>query len=111
MARGPAIIDTGFDGGIYPNLKLIKLLEGMKPIDVIEFESPLYGTSEFEVYEVKAYLYYKFNYIDLGKVKVYVPTYPELLIDEVIIGREILNKLKINLKPHQKVVEVEPIKQ
>jgi len=107
IARGPAIIDTGFDGGIYPNVELIKLLRGIKPVEVVEFETPFYGASEFEVYEVNAYLYYKYRYVDLGKAKIYVPTHPELLIDEVIIGREILNKLKITLNPHYKLVEVE----
>ena len=38
LARGPAVIDTGVDGGVYPSLEAVRLLEGLRP----KFEEPLY---------------------------------------------------------------------
>ena len=96
-ARGPAIVDTGFDGGIYPNFEIVRLFEGMKPLRVVEFENPIYGRSEFEVYEADAYLYHEGTYISIGKVNVYIPTEPELLTGEVLIGREVLNRWRLAL--------------
>ncbi|MEM3982427.1 MAG: hypothetical protein QXM71_06910 [Thermofilum sp.] len=90
-ARGPAIIDTGFDGGIYANLEIARMFEGVEPVDRVLFENPLYGASEFEVYVAEASLYHGASRVDLGKVRVYIPTEPELLTGEVLVGREILN--------------------
>jgi hypothetical protein len=102
-AHGPAIIDTGFDGGIYPNIEIVKLFEGIEPMAKVHFENPLYGLSEFEVYMAEASLYHGGKQIEIGKVKVYIPTEPELLTDEVLIGREILNsKTKLIIMDMQK---------
>lgn len=98
-ARGPAVLDTGFDGGIYPNIQVVRILEGMKPLALKRLEHPLYGYVECEVYMAKAFLSTP-NFtetVSLGDVKIYVPTEPEYLSDEVLIGREILNSFKIEL--------------
>ncbi|MEM0119713.1 MAG: hypothetical protein QXJ38_04915 [Thermofilaceae archaeon] len=39
----------------------------------------------------EASLYHGASRVDLGKVRVYIPTEPELLTGEVLVGREILN--------------------
>ena len=98
-ARGPAVLDTGFDGGIYPNIQVVHILEGMKPLVLKRLEHPIYGYVECEIYKAKAFLSTP-NFtqtISIGEVKVYVPTEPEYLTDEVLVGREILNNLKIEL--------------
>ncbi|MGB9730186.1 MAG: hypothetical protein ACP5IZ_06835 [Thermoprotei archaeon] len=102
-ARGPAIIDTGFDGGIYPNMEIIKMFKGVKPITKVLFENPLYGASEFEVYTAKALLYYNGDEVNLGDIRVYIPTEPELITGEVLVGREILNdKIRLLIMDNQK---------
>lgn len=90
-AHGLAIIDTGFDGGIYPNMEIVRMFEGVEPMARTSLENPLYGTSEFEVYVAEASLYHGGKQIDLGRVRVYIPTEPELLTSEVLVGREVLN--------------------
>ena|GEM_PF-6948794 len=57
-AHGPAIINTGFDGGIYSNIEIVKMFERIKPIAKLHFENPLYGLSEFEIYIAEPSLYY-----------------------------------------------------
>ncbi|MCD6164665.1 MAG: hypothetical protein J7J30_04445 [Candidatus Odinarchaeota archaeon] len=105
-ARGPAILDTGFDGGVYPNIDIVKLFEGTKPIKTVEFENPLFQRSEFEVYVAKAYLYYSGEYVPIGDVNVYIPVEPELLGEEVIIGREVINRWRMVLDSEAKVLRV-----
>ncbi|RLI40662.1 hypothetical protein DRO59_08765 [Candidatus Bathyarchaeota archaeon] len=90
--RGPAIIDTGFDGGIYPNMEIIRMFEGLEPKAKANFENPLFGVSEFEVYTAEAFLHSGTQRISLGEVRVYVPTEPELVTGEVLLGREIINE-------------------
>jgi hypothetical protein len=90
-AHEPAIIDTGFDGGIYPNIEIVKMFEGVEPVAKTNFENPMYGLSEFEVYIAEAFLYQEGEQIGLGRAKVYIPTEPELLTGEVLVGREVLN--------------------
>lgn len=98
-AKGPAILDTGFDGGIYPNIQIVQILEGLKPVKTKRIENPLYEPVVCEIFKAKASLTHpKQNHnIPLGEVNVYVPTEPEYLSDEVLIGREVINKLKIKL--------------
>ncbi len=98
QARGPAVIDTGFDGGVYPSLEAVRLLEGLRPKFVEPLFHPLYGKIESEAYELDAYLLLNGNeVITLGAVYVYTPTEPEYLSDESLIGREIINKHRILL--------------
>ncbi len=98
-ARGPAILDTGFDGGIYPNFEVVRMLDGMKPIKIKRLAHPLYGPVPCEVFRVNASLADpKFQRsIQIGRVNVYTPTEPEFLSEEVLLGREVLNKIKIEL--------------
>ena len=98
LARGPAVIDTGFDGGVYPSLEAVRLLEGLRPKFVEPLFHPLYGKIDSEVYELDAYLVLEGNEaISLGAAHVYTPTDPEYLSDESLIGREIINKHRILL--------------
>jgi len=98
-ARGPAVLDTGFDGGIYPNIQVVRILEGLKPVKIKRIENPLYEPVVCEIFKVKASLVHpKLDHtIPLGEVSVYVPVEPEYLSDEVLVGREIINKLKLKL--------------
>jgi hypothetical protein len=109
-ARGPAIVDTGFDGGIYPNMEVVKMFKGLKPLTKVFLENPIYGLSEFEVYTAEAFLYQGGNLTSLGDVKVYIPTEPELLTGEVLIGREILNRkarsLILDMESKQTLIEI-----
>jgi hypothetical protein len=105
-ARGPAIVDTGFDGGVYPNMEIIRMFRGSKPVSTVEFESPLYhGRAEFEVYTAEVSFYHDGGYVKLGDEKIYIPKEPELIYSEVLIGREILNQLKeVLLKPETRTL-------
>jgi len=98
-AKGPAILDTGFDGGIYSNIQIVRILEGLKPVKTKRIENPLYEPVICEIFKVKASLTHpKLNRnIPLGEVNVYVPVEPEYLSDEVLVGREIINKLELKL--------------
>jgi len=97
--KGPAVIDTGFDGGVYPNYKVIQLLRGLKPVKTKRLEHPLYGYIPCEIYRVRASIadptYEKI--VPIGEVNIYTPTEPEYINEEVLVGREILNNLKIIL--------------
>jgi len=109
-AHGPAIIDTGFDGGIYPNMEIVRMFEGVEPTAKVSFENPLYGASEFEVYVAEAFLYHGGRQIDLGRVRVYIPTEPELLTSEVLVGREVLNHkmrlLTMDMRKRRTILEL-----
>ena len=98
-ARGPAVLDTGFDGGLYPNIEVVRILRGLKPLTLKRLEHPLYGFVECEVYRVKASIASPdfTRLIPLGEVKVYTPLEPDFLSEEVLLGREVLNTLKIRL--------------
>jgi hypothetical protein len=106
-ARGPAIVDTGFDGGLYPNMEITKMFKGKRPTTTIEFENPLYGRSEFEVYVAEVSYYQGERYVRIGDERIYIPKEPNLISNEVIVGREILNKLKtISLEPQSKTLNI-----
>ncbi|MCD6408992.1 MAG: hypothetical protein J7L98_01440 [Candidatus Verstraetearchaeota archaeon] len=106
LARGLAIVDTGFDGGVYPNMDVVKLFRGVKPVKVVEFEHPAYGICEFEVYQAEVFLYHGGVYTELGLGNVYIPVEPELISEEVLVGREILNKLELTLNARRMVTVV-----
>ncbi len=98
-ARGPAVLDTGFDGGLYPSIEVVRILRGMRPAAVRHLEHPLWGFVECEVYRVRASLASPdfTSVAPLGEVNVYTPTEPEFLSEEVLVGREVLNRLKVRL--------------
>jgi hypothetical protein len=70
----------------------------------------LYGASEFEVYVAEAFLYHGGRQIGLGRVRVYIPTEPELLTSEVLVGREVLNHkmrlLTMDMRKRRAVLEL-----
>jgi len=98
-ASGTAIVDTGFDGGVYPNLQLLKFFEGLKPSSVERLGTPLEETINCEVYRVAGKLIPTDSSleIDLEEVNVYIPVDPAYIGEETLIGREILNRLRIRL--------------
>jgi len=103
--RGPAVVDTGFDGGVYPNLEVVRLFRGLKPMRVKYLESPLYGRVACEVYVARLSLLEPGGgWVGLGECRVYIPVEPELLSEEVLLGREVLNRLVLALDG--RVVEV-----
>jgi len=106
-ARGPAVLDTGFDGGLYPNIEVVRILRGLRPLALKRLEHPLYGFVECEVYRVKASIASPdfTQLFPLGDVRVYTPVEPDFLSEEVLLGREVLNILRIRLDG--KWVEVE----
>lgn len=97
QARGLAVVDTGFDGGVYPSIEAVRVLEGLTPSFVEPLFHPLYGKIETEVYELEGYVSEGNEMITLGTVYVYTPKEPEYLSDESLLGREILNKHRILL--------------
>jgi hypothetical protein len=107
QAKGLAIVDTGFDGSVYPSISLLKLLEGMKPRQVEYLFHPLYARIDCEVYELDAFLLNGSEQVSLGQVLVYAPTDPDYISDEVLIGREILNNHKILLNGPTSTLNIE----
>lgn len=72
-------------------MEIIKMFEGVEPKTKVNFENPLFGVSEFEVYTAEAFSYNGTQQITLGEVKVYIPTEPEFITGEVLLGREIID--------------------
>ena len=105
-ARGPAVVDTGFDGGVYPNIEVVELFRGIEPDREVVLENPIHGPAWFEVYKAKTYLYGEDRFVEVGVVGVYVSKEPELLTEEVLVGREFLNKLRVVLEPDKKLLRV-----
>jgi len=107
-AVGTSIVDTGFDGGIYPNLQILTFFEGLKPMRIDRLGSVFGESIECEVYTVEASLISEDGNltIDLGNASVYIPTDPDYIGDEVLIGREILNRLGITLIGKEKILKV-----
>jgi len=95
-ATGTAIVDTGFDGGVYPNLQLLKFFENLEPLSVEKLGTTSEEIVDCEVYTVNGTLISVDGSleINLGEVKTYIPVDPAYIGEETLIGREILNKLK-----------------
>jgi len=108
-ARGPAIVDTGFDGGIYPNIQIIKILRDIKPVKIKYIENPIYGRVACEIFKAELSLIniQSQKFYRVGTVNIYVPTEPHFISEEVLIGREILNKFLFKLDGYW--VEVENV--
>lgn len=96
---GQAIVDTGFDGGLFPNEKIIRYFEGIDPDGQDEME--VFGqVVPVELYRVKAWLVKeadgrptKEKILPIQPVQVFIPTRPEFISEEVLIGRETLNNI------------------
>jgi hypothetical protein len=109
QARGLAIVDTGFDGGVYPSIEAVRVLEGLAPSFLEPLFHPLYGKIEAEAYELEGYVVGESKeMVALGSVYVYTPKEPEFLSDETLVGREILNKHKILLDGPRSILEITP---
>jgi len=94
---GPALVDTGFDGGIYANLTIASYLEGLEPGSSERLGTPGH-TIECEVYEASCYFQGpQEKKIDLGRVNVHIPTDPDDLTENVLVGREVINLLEMRL--------------
>ncbi|HID91049.1 TPA: hypothetical protein EYP44_03710 [Candidatus Bathyarchaeota archaeon] len=96
---GRAIVDTGFDGGLFPNERVILYFEGIEPDDEDEVE--VFGEIvPVELYVVDAWLVKERDgrpsrekILKLRPMRVFIPTRPEFIPDEVLIGREALNNI------------------
>jgi len=96
---GPAIVDTGFDGPLFANETLTFFLA-----DIPKENEKLiggFGPNEFtcELFKIKAFIVDSNQKIvnSLNQIMVFVPTDFNYISDYVIIGRELLNTLKICL--------------
>ena len=78
---------------------MIRILRGLEPLRLKQLMHPLVGRVVTEVYKVRCSLVTPDLSAKrpLGEVNVYVPTEPEYLSDEVLVGREVLNKLRLPL--------------
>jgi hypothetical protein len=96
---GPCIIDTGFDGGIFANEDLVLFLEGISPTRTDELYALGGREIRCQVFSVKGRLMTESGerLHDLGAVDIYVPLVPEELSAEVVVGREVLNRLSLGL--------------
>lgn len=95
---GDSIIDTGFDGAIYANHDVVGFLEGLQPAK----EAYLWAASHkvrCEVFDIECYVVdLEFRpVVPLGKVEVHVPVTPEDISEDVILGRIVLNRLRLEL--------------
>jgi len=106
-AMGPAVVDTGFDGGIYPNIQILRILRGLSPLRLKRVEHPIYGYIRCEIYRARASLSDPFfrSTTDLGLINIYTPMEPEYISDEVLLGREILNNLNLHLDGEWAIVK------
>ncbi len=95
---GPAILDTGFDGGIYPNGFLYESLKDLE-FRGKEILKDVTGTIICNTLEVEAEIFHRETGLTkaLGDVVVYLPENPVHRSENVIVGREILNELDIRL--------------
>jgi hypothetical protein len=96
---GPAIIDTGFDGPLFANEALTFFLADIPK----ENEKVIggYGANEFtcELFKIEASIVDSNRKIvnRLGQIQVFIPIDLNYLSEYVIIGRELLNTIKICL--------------
>lgn len=97
--QGPVLVDTGFDRGVYANYAIASYLEGCEPVSREALEAPGH-LIDCEVFTMECSLLDSVTsepVVDLGEVQVHVPTDPNDLTDEVLIGRNVLNSLEMIL--------------
>jgi len=100
VARGPALVDTGFDGGLYANEDLALFLADSSSIRREELYVVSLREVNCEVFAVEGYLispesWERIRYLET--LDIYVPVRPEDLSYEAIVGREVLNKIPMTL--------------
>jgi hypothetical protein len=95
---GEAIVDTGFDAGIYANLNLAEFLEGASPKRTTSLRAAGHTVS-CEIFDVECHIVDQYSkpVLPLGRVEVFCPVDPIDLSEDVITGRVILNRLKLEL--------------
>lgn len=95
---GDSIIDTGFDGAIYANRDVAEFLEALTPSKNTSLWAAGHEVG-CEIFEVECHICdLKLNpVLPLGTVQVHVPLVPEELSEDVLVGRSILNKLRLEL--------------
>lgn len=93
-----ALVDTGFDGALYSNFELAEFLLNLKPVSRRQMEAPGH-LIKGEVFELPVFLISgeSDRGIGLGLNEIFVPISAPDLTEDVVIGRSILNKLKIIL--------------
>lgn len=106
--RGPAIVDTGFDGSVYANLTVAAFFEGRKPTAEEIIEAPGH-LIRCEVFKSSCRLVdLSENGVEVGEIEVHVPTEPTDLSGDVIIGRILLNRLQMSLNGKKLRAEPNP---
>ncbi|MBS7644223.1 hypothetical protein KEJ26_06595 [Candidatus Bathyarchaeota archaeon] len=95
---GEAIADTGFDESLYANIQLVEFLEGLRSIRTATLRA-LGHEVACEVFKAQCHLVDDNlrPVLNLQEVEVYVPINVEDLLEDVIVGRSILNQLKLQL--------------
>jgi predicted aspartyl protease len=95
---GESIVDTGFDGGVYANLNLAEFLEGLRPIRTASLQAAGHAVT-CEVFDIECHVadQYSKPVIPLGRVEAYCAVNPIDLSEDVIVGRAILNRLRLEL--------------
>lgn len=71
----PAVVDTGFDEGVYPNARVVRILRGEKLAAFRQLLHPLTGRVSAELFKVRASLVTPdlSSHASLGEVNVCVP--------------------------------------
>jgi len=95
---GESIVDTGFDAAIYANLELVEFLEGSTPTRTTSLHTAGH-TVTCEIFPVECHLVNQDSkpVFSFGGVEAYCPVEPIDLSEDVIVGRAILNQLKLEL--------------
>jgi len=95
---GESVVDTGFDAAIYANLNLVEFLQGCKPVRTGSLQAAGHSIS-CEVFDVECHITDEDSkpVVSLGRVEAYCPVDPADLSEDVIVGRAILNQLRLNL--------------
>lgn len=95
---GESVIDTGFDAGVYADLNLVEFLEGSRPRRTASLQTAGHSVS-CEVYEVECHITDQDSkpFLSLGRVEAYCPLDPVDLSEDVIVGRAILNRIRLDL--------------
>ena len=93
---GESIVDTGFDAAIYANLNLVEFLEGASPSKTTSLRAAGHSVS-CEIFEVECHIVDQSSkpIHPLGKVGVFCPVNPSDLSEDVIVGRAVLNRLRL----------------
>ncbi len=96
---GESIVDTGFDAAVYANLKLVEFLEGSRPARTAPLQAAGHSVA-CEVFDVECHIANEYSkpVISLGRVEAYCPVDPIELSEDVIVGRAILNRFRLDLK-------------